>query len=196
MSSRIPPRRTLGLGATVLALTATLAPAAHAGSSRHADASGDVRVVQYYSDQTYRDRGADASARAGDITALTVRYAPDEVRVATAMRAQPDVWAARIRTSRGSLVYDLRYRDGRTMLQRNHRYVTCAGARVTPTPRGLVGVVPSRCLGRPARIRVGVLTLTEGHRSGPSRFVSDDALTSGVAFTRPAPTLGSWITPH
>lgn len=204
MISRNPLRRAAGLGAAALVLTAGLAPAAHAGTYRHADATGDVRVSsQNVGGGSVSDEGTQSGVIEGDITTLTVQHTRDGVKVATGLRAVPPLahsWQARIVTSRGTNVYDLRriVRDSGTTveLRRNGRLVSCDGIRVVPTSSGIFGFVPRACLGTPYKVRAGVVVnalLADDSSDDTYTRGRDDALRVGNA-TIGRPTLGSWTT--
>lgn len=206
MTSRNPLRRLAAGGALAAALLVSLVPAAQAATYRHTDATGDVRVSEEnVGAGTVSDRGAQPGVLEGDITSLTVQHTSTAVKVATALRGTPPLsssWQARIVTSRGTNIYDLRriVRDtGTTVeLRRNGRVVSCDGIRVVPTSSGIVGSVPRTCLGTPYKVRAGVVVnaLLAADKQGTNRVYTrgrDDALRVGDA-TIGSPTLGSWVT--
>lgn len=163
MTSRNPLRRLAVGGALAAALLVSLVPAAQAATYRHTDATGDVRVTtQNVGGGPVTEGGRKSGVRQGDITSLTAQHTRDGVKVATGLRALPSLsytWQARILTSRGTNVYDLRriVRDSGTTveLRRNGRVVSCEGIRAVPTSSGIYGFVPRACLGTPYRVRVG-----------------------------------------
>jgi len=66
----------------------------------------------------------------------------------------------------------------------------CDGLRVSRTSSGMIAKVPTRCLGNPWKVRVGVNALT-GYRASQGSGM-DDAMRNGTV-TQNAPTMTPWI---
>ncbi|MBZ5734087.1 hypothetical protein K8Z61_06220 [Nocardioides sp. TRM66260-LWL] len=203
MSSRTT--RTLGRAAAATATLALLAAGtvtAHADAYRHRDATGDVTVTSDTAAQGTRTR-VDPGQRNPDLTNLTIQHTRYKVTVATAARAYggiDDNWHARIVTSKGDR-FDLT-RSVSTGAEdpskpfigvtRNGYRVSCDGIVVSRTSSGVIAQVPTRCLGRPWKVRAGVVAQVYYRESGEGdQSGRDDVLRDRAASTTPA--LSPWV---
>lgn len=181
-----------------LALAAGTATAAHADSFRHQDATGDVVVT------TTSSPGASGVESWGtpDLQNLTVLHSRWTLSVATAVRGLGgnDNWTATIVTSKGD-----RFQVTRAELLgvpptstvsvrvfRNGHSFSCDGLAVSRTSSGVITKVPTRCLGNPWKVRVGVMTHAVYGDDAVERRGHDDVLRNG-AFTYYRPALSPWI---
>jgi len=198
MASRTTSRSVLAAiaGLVALALVAGTATAAHADAFRHDDATGDVIVTVPGSPGTSH---VDPSQTTPDLQNLTVLHGRWIVSVATALRGLEgngtSTWVATIVTSKGDRfdVYrGARYFDPSVRMKRNGTLFTCDGLYVHRTSVGVIAKVPTRCLGTPWKVRVGVLARTDyGSEKRPPQG-HDDVLRNGVV-SYGNPALSSWI---
>lgn len=185
--------------ATVASMTLGTATVARADSFRHHDAVGDVVVTIPGSPGTSY---VDPELRTPDLQNLTVLHSRWTVSVATALRGLESngtsTWVATIVTSRGDR-FDVNRgaagwpgsMTGVTIL-RNGTHVTCDGLYVHRTSAGVIAKVPTRCLGTPWKVRVGVLANARYGSPKQAPGGHDDVLRTGI-FTYHQPALSPWI---
>ena len=168
--------------------------AAHADAFRHRDATGDVRVTRGATDTT---GAVESTWRPADIQQFTVLHGRWALSIATTLRdlrGFEDRWQARIVTSKGDTFYVNRlhlegYPGPFSTVARDGKHFECDGIYVSRTTSGVIAKVPTRCLGNPWKVRVGVYaesTLSDADDTG-----HDDALLTGRYADRPA--LSPWI---
>jgi len=202
MTSRITSRFVLSgaAGLVALALVASSATVAHADAFRHTDATGDVVVTHTGSPGTSEVK---PNLALPDFENLTVLHSRWTLSVATALRELEGgftTWTSTIVTSKGDRFDVIRlgiaeypkviasYR-----IVRNGYRFTCNGLYVGRTPSGIIAKVPTRCLGNPWKVRVGVLAHADyGDGAEPHSTGHDDVLRNGI-FTYRNPALSSWI---
>ena len=195
MTARIFSRAALALAA-VLSLAAGTSSGAYADSFRHRDATGDVRFIP--SGSTVSGSYINPQKRDPDIEHYTVLHSRWKVTVATTIREvnpYANGWRAFIETSKGDHLIVSRSNDEFTGkpelgLVRNDGPFTCRGIYVSRTSSGIIAKVPTRCLGNPWKVRVGVLVLSEYGCCGGSGY--DDPLRNG-AITENEPRMSPWI---
>lgn len=185
---------------TALTLTAGLsvalgtAAAAHAGAFRHRDATGDVLVTyQAHGIERIESRRLDP-----DVEQFTVTHNRWAVTVATTLRAfktENNGWRAYLLTSKGE-----RYQVSRGLNDAGTKVtyyffgpggpVKCAGVYASRTASGIIAKVPTRCLGSPWKVRVGVQASAEYVRAQSSGV--DDAMRDR-GFSYSAIGMSPWV---
>ena len=197
MTSRSAARAVLS-GCAALALAAGTATSAHADSFRHRDPTGDVSITSVSESGT--KAYLDSRRPKPDILQYTVVHGRWTVSVATALRgldAIDDDWSATIVTSRGDR-FEVYRADSSAEIKtffgatRNGYHFTCDGITVNRTSSGVIAKVPTRCLGNPWKVRVGVQASSTYAECCPEVTGFDDALRDG-AYTDRKPALTSWI---
>ncbi|RNL80068.1 hypothetical protein [Nocardioides marmorisolisilvae] len=203
MTSRTISRAAVALAAAI-SFTVGTAAMSQADSFRHQDATGDVVVTTTGSPG---DTHVDPDLALPDFQKLTVQHSRWNVRVATVLRSVDgygSTWTATIVTSQGER-FQVTY--GRSeagpqalvhvSLVHNGYHSTCDGlhvSRTTPTAtsKGVIADVPTRCLGNPWKVRVGVQAHTVYSDDAVEHRGHDDVLRTG-AFTYYKPALSPWI---
>ncbi|GAB3598812.1 hypothetical protein GCM10027446_30000 [Angustibacter peucedani] len=178
------------------------ATAARADAFRHRDLTGDgVFITEDTSGAT--SRAVDPTRRRADIEHFTVLHERWVVSAATTVRSMsgPESdWIATIVTSKGDrlrVVYRVSDRmrvPCETFLEvrLNGRRTTCRGLHATRTPSGIIAKVPTRCLGTPWKVRVGVSATGIYQTYDPKTYSEDEALRS-AAVDLDEPRLSPWI---
>lgn len=191
-----PLRRPVRLAALLTALAVLAAPAAHAESWTHDDASHDVLVTDYHGDPDTVSV-VDPDEDLADITRLTVDVTSDRVQVALSLRYGSDGDTTfKIETSKGDTFHVLRSGRGKPYLRRNSYKFTCPSVSLVPTRAGLLLRFPQSCLGSVYRVRVGAQASAYafGNESDTyvERIAQDDAYRTGK-YTHRSPRLGPWV---
>ncbi|RNL79345.1 hypothetical protein [Nocardioides marmorisolisilvae] len=200
MTSRSTLRAVLAAVASLTLLAGT-ASAAHADAFRHRDPTGDVLIST--ADENGPHYSHDSRRRLPDIQQFTVLHTRWTVSVATALRgldAIDDAWSATVVTSKGD-----RFQVGRNVstgsldgftpfvtASRNGYHFKCDGITATRTRSGVIAKIPTRCLGNPWKVRVGVQASSTYAECCPEVTGLDDALLNG-AYTDRKPALSPWI---
>lgn len=199
MTSRNMVRAAFAL-AGILSLAVGTTTVAQADSFRHHDATGDVIVTRHPGGGTTHT--VEPNQRRPDFENLTVLHTRWIASIATSLRGFDgidDNWSATILASNGDrfVVYravSTGSGDGFTPffgLTRNGYRLKCEGLYVSRTSSGVIAKVPSRCLGDPWKVRVGVLADTV-YDEYNDIYGDDDVLRNG-GFTDRKPALGPWI---
>lgn len=187
-----------------LALVAGSATAADAEGFRHQDATGDVVVSTTGSPGSSH---VEPLLALPDFQSLTVLHSRWTLSVATVLRAVDGyhaTWTATIATSSGERFQVLYGRSDAgpsalvdVALIHNGYHRTCDGLHVSRTTpgagsKGVIAKVPTRCLGNPWKVRVGVQAQTVYGDDATEHRGHDDVLRNGT-FTYYQPALSPWV---
>jgi len=202
MAPRITSRTVLAGAAGIfsLALVAGTTTAAYADSFRHTDATGDVvGTLTGAPDLTQ----VFPSQKVPDLQNLTVEHSRWTVSVATALRGLEGAftrWTATIVTSTGERFDVNRFGSGEYPrmtvsynIAHNGYGIKCDGLIVSRTSSGVIAKVPTRCLGNPWKVRVGVLAHAERSDGAEPHWSDHDDVLRNGAFTYRKPALSPWI---
>lgn len=185
-----------------LALTAAASPAAHADAFRHRDALRDVVVQRTDNETGATSSEVDSRRTSPDLEQLTALHSRYVLSIATTIRAlneEDNAWISTVVTSTGD-TFDLQRAIGadigttpKVLLSRNgERVYDCDGLHVSRTSSGVIAKIPTRCLGRPWKVRVGVQMIAADKRDRLELQDQDDVLRNG-AFDFKRPSLSAWI---
>lgn len=189
------------VGLVVVGVVAATAPAAEADTFLHRDASGDVVVQMTDNESGEQTYYAGPRRTAPDLVQLTVVHERSSLSIATTVRALNEAannWFVSIVTSKGdefTLQRSIGPDIGTTpvvLLTRNDERFECRGLHVSRTSSGIIAKVPTRCLGTPWKVRVGVQAISLDEKRPFELQAQDDVLRVGkVDYGRPS--MSAWI---